>query len=348
VEVNFASDNNSGVCPEVMAALAEEAERFDAAYGLDQASARLEAKMADVFERPVGVFPVATGTAANSLALAVTNPPWGGVVCHADAHIQVDECAAPTVIGSGLTLHPVAGAHGKLTPDAVSRHLDTRRDSGVHTVPITGLSLTNSTEAGTRYTTAELGALSELAHRRGMRVHLDGARFANAVAGAGSSPAELTWGAGVDIMSFGATKGGALAAEAIVVFADDLLDSGTESIERLRKRVGHLLSKQRFASAQFNAWLGDGVWLGRADHANDLARRLGEGLADAGVELAHPVETNMVFALLDPATNAAARAAGATYYTESTPDERVEARLVTSWSSRLADVEALIDAVAGA
>lgn len=345
--MNFASDNNSGVCTEVMAALTEEAERFDAAYGLDHASARLEATMSDMFERPVGVFPVATGTAANSVGLAATNPPWGGVICHAAAHIQVDECGAPTVIGSGLTLDPVDGEHGRLTPQAITTHLATRRDSGVHTVPITSLSITNSTEAGTRYGASEVAALCELAHGLGLRVHLDGARFANAVAGAGASPSELTWKAGVDIMSFGATKGGAMGAEAIVVFADDLREEASEAIERLRKRVGHLLSKQRFAAAQFNAWLADGVWLGHADHANDLARRLGEGLVDAGIDLAHPVETNMVFALFDQSADAAVRAVGAQYYTEDNPDGRLEARLVTSWSSRLADVEALISAVAG-
>ncbi|MCZ7627989.1 MAG: beta-eliminating lyase-related protein [Microthrixaceae bacterium] len=177
----------------------------------------------------------------------------GSVICHEQAHIVTDECAAPTAIGNGLTLLGLPGEHGKLTPAGISRYLAERRDTGVHTVPVTGISVTQATEAGTRYGPDELDALSELAHSRGMTVHMDGARFVNAVAEAGSTPAELTWRAGVDVMSFGATKGGALGAEAVVVFADRARDD----IERLRKRTGHLLSKQRFAAAQWVAWLAD-------------------------------------------------------------------------------------------
>jgi threonine aldolase len=341
---NFASDNNSGVCPEVMAALAQEAGRFGPAYGDDEPSARLTATLAELFEHDVQVLPVATGTAANSLCLAATNPVWGGVVCHALAHIQVDECAAPTVIGGGLTLHPVEADHGRLTPEAVEGFLGSRRDSGVHTVPITGLSLTQVTEAGTRYSADEVAALAEVAHAHDMVVHLDGARFANAVAAGTDSPAELTWRAGVDVMSLGATKGGALGAEAVVVFTDCLRDDPA----RLRKRVGHLLSKQRLASAQFEGWLAGGAWLRHARHANALAERLGQGLARLGVPLAHPVQANMAFALLGASQHERAVAAGMHYYVEDGGGGRVEARLVTSWSSTQADVDALLDAVGGA
>jgi threonine aldolase len=175
---------------------------------------------------------------------------------------------------------------------------------------------------------------------------MDGARFANAVASSGSTPAELTWRAGIDLLSFGATKGGAMAAEAIVVFTDDLRDD----LERLRKRSGHLLSKQRFASAQFNGWLHDGAWLAHADHANECARRLERGLREAGVEILHPVEANMVFATLSPQAHAAAAAAGASYYVESPPphDDGLRVRLVTSWCTPNADVDRFLESVATA
>lgn len=350
--MHFASDNNSGVCPEVLGALVAEAERSDAAYGWDEASARLEALLAEVFEHDVVALPVATGTAANALALAAINPVWGGVLCHRDAHILVDECAAPTALGGGLSLLGVPGRHGQLTVDGIGHFLAERRDSGVHTVPVTALSLTQSTEAGTRYRPDDLAAICELARRHSMRVHMDGARFANAVAAAGTTPAELSWKAGVEVLSLGATKGGCLTAEVIVVFPDDLRSRGAE-LERLRKRSGHLLSKQRFLSAQLEAWLGDGVWLGHADHANTLASHLGRELAARGVELVHPVEANMVFALLDPTQHRAAQSAGAVYYAERPrdgrqADERVEARLVTSWSTTMAEVDRLVHVIGSA
>jgi threonine aldolase len=350
--VRFASDNNAGVCPEVLGAILEEAERTDAAYGWDEVSARLEQQLSEVFEHPVLAVPVATGTAANALALAFTNPVWGGVLCHQDAHVLVDECAAPTVLGSGLTLIGVPGEHGRLSRESVEDLLARRRDSGVHTVPMTGLSLTQCTETGTRYRPDELAGLCEAARRHGMRVHMDGARFANAVAAAGATPAELSWKAGVDVLSLGATKDGALAAEVIVVFADDLRPRG-EELERLRKRSGHLLSKQRFLSAQLEAWLLDGAWLRHADHANTLAAHLADGLAARGVEILHPVEANMVFAHLASAQHREARVAGAVYYAERPrdplpDDDRVEARLVTSWSSTMSEVDEMVRVIGSA
>lgn len=342
--MRFASDNNSGVAPELIEAITAEAQRFDAAYGWDTTSQHMSEAFAEVFERPVEVYCVATGTAANAIGLAAVNPVWGGVVCHRDAHIAVDECAAPTVIGSGLTLLPLDGAHGRLTPPEVLEHLQARRDTGVHAVPATSISITQVTEAGTRYSPSEVAALGELAHDRDMALHLDGARFANAVASTGSSPAELTWRAGVDVMSFGATKCGALAAEAVVLFSDRVRDD----VERLRKRTGHLLSKQRFAAAQFVAWFSGGTWLALADHANQLALRMAQGLTANGVELSHPVEANMVFAWFDPATLGAARAAGAEFYQDSprpAADGSVEVRLVTSWSSSAEEVDDLLGVV---
>ncbi|MGI9577839.1 MAG: threonine aldolase family protein, partial [Microthrixaceae bacterium] len=308
--------------------------------------ARLEEAMAEVFERPVGVHPVPTGTAANALALAAANPVWGTVLCHDLAHIAADECSAPTVLGGGLTLTPLPAEHGRLVPATIEDHITNRRDNGVHTAAVTGLSITQATEFGTRYSTAEVKALCSSAHARGLSVHCDGARFANAVASSGATPAELTWRAGIDLLSFGATKGGAMAAEAVIVFTDGLRDD----IERLRKRSGHLLSKQRFVSAQFNGWLEGGNWLARADHANECAQRLARGLSELGIEILHPVEANMVYPLLSPGAHAAAQAAGASYYVESPPphDEGMPIRLVTSWSTNPADVDQFLESVASA
>ncbi|MCO5318566.1 MAG: beta-eliminating lyase-related protein [Microthrixaceae bacterium] len=343
-QLHFASDNNAGVAPPVLDAVVAEAARTDAAYGWDSTSQRMEEALADVFERPVEVFCVPTGTAANALCLAATNPVWGGVVCHERAHIVVDECAAPTALGGGLTLLPVPAEHGRLEAGAVAAFLDARHDTGVHSVPATSISITQATEAGTRYAPDDIAALADLAHGRGMALHMDGARFANAVAAAGSTPAELSWRSGVDIMSLGATKGGALAAEAIVAFDE----SRREPLERLRKRSGHLLSKQRFAAAQFNAWFESGRWLGLADHANQQAQRLAEGLTAIGVPLAHPVEANIVFADLEPAAIDNARAAGAQFYMDdpvANPDGTRRIRLVTSWSTEPDDVDALLAAL---
>lgn len=335
--MNFASDNTAGVCPEVLDAVAREAERSDFAYGDDATSARLTGVLGEIFDHEVAVYPVATGTAANSLALAATNPPWGGVLCHERAHVVVDELAAPTALGNGLTLTGVAGDHGLVSVETVEAAF-TRTDHGVHTVPLTGLSLTQSTEAGTRYHVHDVAALGALARDRDLVLHMDGARFANAVAATGASPAELTWRSGVDLLSLGATKGGAMAAEAVVVFTPGL----APELDRHRKRNGHLVSKQRFVSAQFLGWLQDGAWLRHADHANAMAARLGQGLAEAGLEVLHPVDTNMVFLALDERSDTALKQLGALYYTLPMEDGRVEARFVTSWSTTTGEVEALL------
>ncbi|MFZ4518413.1 MAG: threonine aldolase family protein [Microthrixaceae bacterium] len=339
--MRFASDNTSGVCPEVLAALSEEASRSGPAYGADPASVALTEALGGLFEREVEVWPVATGTAANSLALAAACPPWGGVLCHRLAHIAVDELAAPTVIGGGITLFPLDGEDGKLRPEALAAAA-ARVDHDVHTVPHSALSLTQSTEVGTRYRSDEVAALATAAHTAGLTVHMDGARFANAVAATGASPADLTWRAGVDVLSFGATKGGALAAEALVVFSPDRVTH----VDRHRKRFGHLLSKQRLVAAQFLGWLADDAWLRHADHANSMATRLGEGLVERGRVPSFPVETNMVFVpLADAAEEAAWRAGGAEFYSMPTGAGGRVARLVTSWSSTADEVDRFLDLV---
>ena len=336
--MNFASDNNAGVCPEVLDALAREGGRTAPAYGNDPATAALTERLGEVFEHEVAVYPVATGTAANAVALAAMNPPWGGVVCETDAHIAVDELAAPTVLGGGVTLMPLGGEDGRLAPSTVQDHLALQVDD-VHWVPPTTLSLTNSTEAGTVYGPEQVGALAEIAHAAGLGVHVDGARFANAVAATGVSPAELTWRAGVDVLCLGATKCGALAAEAVVVFRPDAVTAP----ERHRKRTGHLLSKQRLVAAQFLGWLADDAWLRHAEHANTAASRLATGLTAAGFRPVHPVESNMVFLHLPHATARRWWAAGASFYVLPTPDPEVGlARFVTSWSTTADEVDGLL------
>jgi threonine aldolase len=288
--VNFASDNVTGIAPEILAAI-EAANRGPAMpYGADEVTRRLEQLFAAVFEHAVAVFPVATGTAANSLALACLTPPWGAIYCHEEAHIATDECGAPEFFTAGAKLVTCPGEHGKLTPETLAGRL---AGAGVvHNVQPAVVSITQETEAGTVYRSEEVAALSALARQHGLALHMDGARFANAVAGLGCSPAAVTWRAGVDVLSFGATKNGALAAEAVVFFDP----AKAETLGFRRKRAGHLLSKQRFVSAQLEAYLTGDLWLRNARHANAMAARLGAGLGRLpGARLLHPVEANEVF-----------------------------------------------------
>jgi threonine aldolase len=307
--VNFRSDNITGVAPEILAAITAANAGTAPAYGEDAVTQRLAAAFAAVFEHEVTVFPVATGTAANALALASLAPVWGAIYCHEAAHIQTDECGAPEFFAGGAKLLPLPGADGKLVPAVVEAALT--EPGFVHHVQPAVLSISQATEAGTLYRPAEIAALGALARRRGLALHMDGARFANAVAALGCSPAELTWRAGVDALSLGATKNGALAAEAVVFFDP----ARAEGFAYRRKRGGHLLSKMRFFSAQLEAYLADGLWLANAAQANRMATLLARGLeALPGARLRHPVEANEVFIELPEAVIAALEAADAGFY----------------------------------
>src|SRR6266700_6733954 len=270
MRMEFASDNAAGVAPSILDALVCANTGFAVAYGDDASTQRLERRFSELFERDVAVFLVSTGTAANALALAHLTPPWGTVLCHAEAHAIVHECGAPEFFGGGLRLLGVEGRGGKLAPPAVTVALDRHFGLRPHQMVPGALSLTQASEFGTIYQIDEIAALSALAHSRGMTVHMDGARFANAVARLGASPAEASWRAGVDVLSFGATKGGALAAEAVVFFDP----ARAAAMAERRKRGGHLVSKHRFIAAQFDAFLADGLWLRLAAHANRMADRL--------------------------------------------------------------------------
>ncbi|MDT8410104.1 MAG: beta-eliminating lyase-related protein, partial [Wenzhouxiangellaceae bacterium] len=245
--MNFKSDNEAPVHPKILQALAEANQGFATAYAEDDWSLELDDAFSTLFETPCQVLPLATGTAANSITLASIVPEWGAVMCHALAHIENDEGGAPEFYTHGAKLITLQGEGGKLMPAELARAIDAAGSHGVHNVKPALVSITQATECGTSYRPEEIRAIAEVAHARGLPLHMDGARFANAVAFLGQSPAEVTWKAGVDVLSFGATKNGALTAEAIVVFGHP---EWLEKMQRMRKRGGHLLSKMRYVSAQ--------------------------------------------------------------------------------------------------
>ena len=335
--MNFCSDNVTGAAPEIMEALAAANAGSAMAYGDDEWTRRVEARLAEVFEREVGVFLVATGTAANSIGLSVMTPPYGAIFCHAESHIECDECGAPEFYSGGAKLVLLESEDGKIHAKDLREKL-TAPDHGVHHVRATAVSLTQATEAGTVYTLDETRAIAELARDHGLKLHMDGARFANALVRLGCSPAEATWRAGVDMLSFGASKNGAWAAEAIVVFDPAL----AATLPYRRKRGGHLLSKMRFLSAQFEAYLKDDLWLRLASRANGAAARLAEGLAAVpGAVFRNPVEANEIFVTLPEPVIRGLEDDGFRFYRWPGEGARM-LRLVTAFNTRAEDVEALI------
>jgi len=334
--LRFYSDNTATICPEILDALRQANVGAAKAYGDDAWTERLDEALGTFFGAPVRAFAVATGTAANALSLATLSPPYGAILAHEEAHILCDECGAPEFMSGGARLTAIAGEHGKLTPEAVIATLDAHPVS-VHSVQPAVLSLTQATELGTAYRPAELRSLAQTAHRRGLKVHLDGARLANALAFLGCAPADLTARSEIDVLSFGATKNGALAAEAVVFFDTTLV----RDFELRRKRAGHLLSKSRYVSAQLLAYVESGAWLRNAQRANALARRIA---AVAGGHLLHPVEANEVFVQLGEDGKQALRAQGFEFY-DWGAERSGEARLVASWDQSEESVERLCAAL---
>ena len=348
--MHFASDNAAGIAPAILAAIARANDGFALGYGEDAITKRLEGKFAEIFEHEVAVLLVPTGTAANALALAQIAPPWGAVLCHEECHLAIDECGAPEFFGGGLKLVPLAGEACKIPPSGFEAALARLPWGGPHHVRPAALSLTQASEAGTLYSPEEIRRLAELAHGKDMLVHVDGARFANALARQKLAPAAASWKLGVDVLSFGATKGGALAAEAVLVF-DPARATG---LAERRKRGGHLLSKHRFLAAQLEAYLADGLWLTLAGHANAMAELLAERLAGAGLRPVWPVEANEVFVKFSRALDGRLRRAGASYHpwtTHSLPagvavaPHEVLVRLVTSFATLPEHVEQFVHAV---
>ncbi len=332
----FASDNTAGVCPEALAAIESVNAGRVPSYGDDAHTAEAKGQFAALFERECDVFLVFNGTAANALVLAALCQRHHAVLCHELSHVETDECGAPEFFTGGSKILPLAGAHAKLTPAALEPVM--HRGHGVHFPKIRALSLTQSTELGTVYTPEEMRALADFAHARGLAVHMDGARFANAVAtlrARGFSPADATWRAGVDVLCFGGTKNGLLTSEAVVFFNREL----AREFDYRVKQSGQLSSKMRFASAQWSAVLRDGAWLRHGAHANRQAQALAAGLHALGFALIAPVEANGVFVALPPAIHDALAARGWHFYKFVGDDGY---RLMCSWETSDADVAAFL------
>ncbi|MDD7911847.1 low specificity L-threonine aldolase [Pseudovibrio exalbescens] len=338
----FSSDNWAGATDAVMAALARHTSGFAPAYGVDPLSRSIEAKFNEVFEREVAVFLVSTGTAANSLALANYAKPGGAVFCHEESHIVVDECGAPEFTTGGNKLFGIAGEHGKINAASLAKALTAIPEGVVHHGQASAVSITQATEIGTLYTPSEIAAINEVAKSRGLPLHMDGARFANALVSLDISPAEMTWKQGVDVLSFGATKNGCWCAEAVVFFNPQ----DGAGFEYLRKRSAQLFSKSRFISAQFEGYFEDDNWLQTARHANAMAARLAEGLKAAdGVDLPVWPQANEVFPIISRAKAAELQKAGAGFYewpAEGLPEDRQMIRLVTSFATTTGMVDEFI------
>ena len=313
--MNFASDNGAGVAPQILDAIMASSRVYAPAYGADDYTTRAQALLSDTFETKVAAFLVTTGTAANALALSALANPWDAVFCHEEAHVHDDECGAPEFFAGGAKLIGIAGEGGKITPDGLRETLERFPRGLVKSSQPGVLSLSQATEAGTVYGVNEVSELSSMAHRNGISVHMDGARFANALVSTKATPADMTWRAGVDILTLGATKNGALACEAVVFFDA----ARAENFAFQRKRGGQTLSKGRFLGAQMEAYLTDGLWLRLAEQANAAARRLAHALAKMpGVRLAWPTEANEVFVVAPKAMVERWRAAGAVFHDWST------------------------------
>jgi threonine aldolase len=350
--MHFASDNASGAHPAIIEAVARANAGHAPSYGADAIMGRVRDRLREIFEAPeAAVYLVATGTAANVLSLSSFCPPWAAIFCHRNAHIEEDECGAPEFYTGGAKLVLVDGADAKMTPEGLSAAIEATGRAGVHNVQRGMVSLTNATEAGAVYSAAEVAALCAVAQGHGLPVHMDGARFANALVSDGSTPAEMTWKAGIDVLSFGGTKNGCLGVEAVVIFDP----AKAWEFELRRKRGGHLFSKHRFLSAQMEAYLAEDLWLSLAAHANTMAARLSQGIAALpGTRLVHPTRANAVFAAWPVAGHQRAQEAGAAYHLwpgdqslENGGAAPVSARLVCSWSTTEDDVDAMVGLIRG-
>jgi threonine aldolase len=342
--MNFASDNWAGAHPQVAQALARHAGGFAAAYGNSDLDKAVRAKFSEVFEREVEVFFVATGTAANSLSMTAFARPGGVFFAHREAHMIADECGAPEYLSGGGRLCPVDGPLGRMDPAQLDAAIRRYPAQFLHGGQPAGVSVTQSSEIGTLYSRDDLGAIAEVARRHELPLHMDGARFANALVSLGCTPAEMTWKAGVDVVSFGGTKNGCWCAEALVV----LNQAAAPGMAFIHKRAAQLFSKSRFVSAQFEAYFEDDLWLRSARHSNAMARRLADVFDKAsGARLAWQPQANEVFAILrDDRANALAEA-GARFYDWHAPHGaelnlrtgEVLFRFVTSFATTSDDVD---------
>ena len=347
--IELRSDNAAGVAPEILAAVAAANTGSALAYGADPLTERLHDVVRDVFEHPAArVFPVTSGTAANALSISAATPPWGAVLCHQTAHILNSEGGATSLLGGGAQMVGVAGDDFLIDAAALQATLDAAWWGDPHQSQPSVLSFTQPSDRGTIYTAARIAELAAIAKTRGLRVHLDGARLANALAATGTSPADMTWRAGVDVVSLGATKNGALSAEAIVTFDDRIAD---ELVYRT-KRSGHVTSKMRFQSAQLIGYLSDGLWLRLATNSNARMAELADGLdalRDRGVQPLNRPDVNMLFVELPPSAADALEAGGVLFYRMGTgPCGGAVVRFVTSWQTTPDEVTDVLTRVAAA
>ena len=342
---NFSSDHVAPACDAILAAVNEANQGFVTSYGGDELTAKLQSLASDVFERQVAIFPVTSGTAANALALSQIVPPFGAIYCYEAAHIVTDEAGAPSFFTGGAQLVGFPAEDGKIRPEQLTRAVVYAEDLGIHHVKPGAVTLTQATEWGTVYGLEEIAAVSKAARQHQLPVHMDGARFANALVHLGCSPAEATWKCGVDVLSLGATKNGALGADAVVFFDP----AKARDFERRRKRAGHLMSKLRFVSAQLIAYLQHGLWLENARHANAMASRMARGLQTVpGARLLHPVEANELFVALPEEMVHGLESQGFDFYRWPlrAAESGVTIRLVTCFATSSADVDEFIAAAA--
>jgi threonine aldolase len=338
--MNFLSDTTAPAHPKLLDALAAANRDYAPSYGADALSQRVEARLKEIFETDLKVLFAVSGTASNALALSVLCPPHGVILCHDEAHIQRDERGAPEFYTGGAKLLPLRGDHAKISMPELDRALAEIPEGFVHTSPVRALSLSNLTESGTAYTPAEIAERAARVHERPAFVHLDGARFSNALVSLGCTPAEMSWKSGVDALCFGATKNAAMGAEAVILFPS-VMDR-FEELQARQKRGGHMAPKMRYLAAQFDAWLEGDLWLENARAANAMARLLADGLAALpGVSVLHDVDGNEVFARLPEPTAERMRAAGGGFY--QWPDG--SCRFVASWCTGADEVDRLLAAV---
>ena len=334
--VKFASDNVAGACPEVLDALMKANEGDSAPYGNDDYSKVLQEKFSEIFEKEVIVYPTASGTAANALALSTMTPVFGNIYCHKLAHINTDECGAPEFYTGGAKLIPLTGINGKITPEELEKNIS---GTGIvhHTQP-SSVSVTQVCETGEVYELDEIKKIADVAHKHKLNMHMDGARFANALVALNCTPAEMTWKSGIDVLSFGATKNGCIAAEAIIFFKPELVGN----ISFLMKRAGHLLSKMRFVSAQLDAYISNDVWLKNAKQANKMGKKLSDGLSKhKDIEIAYPTEANEVFAKFPREKIEHLNSEG--YKMNEDELDGKSTRLVAAWNTQDSDVNQFLE-----
>jgi threonine aldolase len=347
----FASDNWAGAHKSIAERLLKESTGFAAAYGTSDLDKKVEARFAEVFERDVSVFFVATGTAANSLSLASVQRPGGITFCHSEAHVIEDECGAPEFFSGSARLVPVSGESGKIDPARLSARIAGFPEDAVHHGRATAVTITQATEIGTVYSLPEIGEISTIARKSNLPLHMDGARFANALVALGATPAEMTWKRGVDILSFGGTKNGCWCAEAIIFFNREQ----AKEMPFIRKRAAQLFSKSRFIAAQFDGYFEDNLWLDLAGHSNGMADRLRAGIGASNcAKLAWPTASNEVFAVVQKSAARTAEEKGAKFYEWPVPvatlelvgDDETLIRLVTSFATTEADVDGFLKCLA--